>query len=217
MSGQESLELLSQIRRDAQRIAAVFQLKYKGILAEHPRVKSRYGVCYADGLIKIRLNHARTGKPLKYSSLIDTLCHELAHLKYFNHGPEFKRFFFRILSWARKEGIYRPRPVYSRSDSSLAYSHTSLYPRKSVAASFGGYQPLGPLKRNGVPVFAPEISKPVQGELLLPWEQQYFDSNQQHGTGRKKAGGDAVDELIKVKPVALSRKIKVAPEQLSLF
>ena len=52
---------------------------------------------------------ATTGKPLKYSSLVNTLCHELAHLRHFDHGPRFKAFYFEILDFARESGIYRPR------------------------------------------------------------------------------------------------------------
>jgi hypothetical protein len=72
-------------------------------------VKSRYGVCYDDGSIKIRLSHAVSGQALKYSSLVNTLCHELAHLRHFNHGPRFKAFYLQLLEWSRREGIYRPR------------------------------------------------------------------------------------------------------------
>lgn len=101
-------ELIARLRRDARRIAAQFDLEYQGIEPENSRVKRRYGACFSDGRIKIRLTHARTGRPLKYSSMVDTLCHELAHLKHFNHGPQFKACYFRILDWARAEGIYHP-------------------------------------------------------------------------------------------------------------
>jgi hypothetical protein len=37
------------------------------------------------------------------------LCHELAHLRYFDHGPHFKSFYLRILEWSREQKIYRPR------------------------------------------------------------------------------------------------------------
>ncbi len=108
MSRTERGKLLAQLRWDAKRIAAHFGLTYTAIEAEAPRVKRRYGACFSDGRIKIRLNHARTGRPLKYSSMIDTLCHELAHLKHFNHGPRFRAFYQDILAWARKAGIYQP-------------------------------------------------------------------------------------------------------------
>jgi len=104
-------DLIDRLRCDGRRIAAHFELEYEGIDPENARVKRRYGSCHSDGRIKIRLTHIRTGRPLKYSSMVDTLCHELAHLKHFNHGPHFKAFYFRILDWAREEGIYSPSPM----------------------------------------------------------------------------------------------------------
>jgi hypothetical protein len=101
-------ELIERLNRDGSRIARVFGLRYRVIEAERANVRRRYGVCYSDGTIRIRLNHAVTGNPLKYSSLVDTLCHELAHLRHFNHGPRFKRFYLEILEWSRGDGIYRP-------------------------------------------------------------------------------------------------------------
>ncbi len=111
MEREISRGLLEQLNRDAERIAARFALAYHSIEAERPQVKRRYGVCFSDGRIRIRLRHAATGRPLKYSSLVNTLCHELAHLKHFNHGARFKAFYLRILAFARSEGIYRPRQV----------------------------------------------------------------------------------------------------------
>jgi predicted metal-dependent hydrolase len=101
-------ELMQRLERDAERIAGRFRLRYRSIEAERANVKSRYGVCYDDGRIKIRLRHAVTGRPLKYSSLVNTLCHELAHLRHFNHGERFKAFYFQLLDYARSEGIYCP-------------------------------------------------------------------------------------------------------------
>jgi predicted metal-dependent hydrolase len=100
--------LIEGLNQDAERLARRFGLRYRSITAERAGVRSRYGVCYADGAIKIRLRHATTGRPLKYSSLVNTLCHELAHLRHFNHGPRFKAFYFEILDYARALGIYRP-------------------------------------------------------------------------------------------------------------
>ena len=101
-------QLIERLNFDAERLARRFGLRYRSITAERAGVRSRYGVCYADGAIKIRLRHATTGRPLKYSSLVNTLCHELAHLRHFNHGPRFKAFYFEILDHARALGIYRP-------------------------------------------------------------------------------------------------------------
>ena len=89
-------ELIDRLNRDAVVIATRFVLRYRAIEAERPRVKRRYGVCYADGTIRIRLRHAATDKPLKYSSLVNTLCHELAHLQHFNHGARFQRLYRAI-------------------------------------------------------------------------------------------------------------------------
>jgi len=99
---------MGRLNRDAAVIAARFGLRYRSVEAEAARVKRRYGICYSDGTIRIRLRHATTGKPLKYSSLINTLCHELAHLKHFDHGYDFRSFYAVILEYARDRGIYRP-------------------------------------------------------------------------------------------------------------
>jgi predicted metal-dependent hydrolase len=101
-------EILARLQCDAELIARRFGLRYRAIEAERPRVRRRYGVCYADGTIRIRLRHAVRGEALKYSSLVNTLCHELAHLRHFNHGLRFRRFYAQLLEYARDRGIYRP-------------------------------------------------------------------------------------------------------------
>jgi predicted metal-dependent hydrolase len=100
--------LMRRLNRDAAVLAARFGLRYRSIEAEAARVKRRYGICYSDGTIRIRLRHASTSKPLKYSSLVSTLCHELAHLQHFDHGIGFQNFYAAILEYARDQGIYRP-------------------------------------------------------------------------------------------------------------
>jgi len=200
-------EILNQLRRDAERIAERFRLSYRGILAEHPRVKSRYGVCYADGLIKIRLNHAKTGKPLKYSSLVDTLCHELAHLRHFNHGPEFKAFFFQLLAWARREHIYRP----GRADQDSTRAPNALDRATAMA--------LPPLPvRNGVPVFADPQSSVSTEIASLPWER--WRAPAAAGTVEPESASPRPPSPRASAPQPVPRASSLtrrAPEQLSLF
>lgn len=108
MDRRTARQILARLERDARALAAAFDLRYRALEAERGNVRRRYGVCFSDGTIRIRLRHAVSGRPLKYSSLVNTLCHELAHLRHFDHGLRFRRLYARILAHARREGIYRP-------------------------------------------------------------------------------------------------------------
>ena len=99
---------MQRLRADADQICQEFGLRYSALEPERANVKRRYGICYADGTIKIRLRHVNTGRPLKYSSLVSTLCHELAHLRHFDHSPRFQKFYLELLRWARMRGLYQP-------------------------------------------------------------------------------------------------------------
>jgi len=77
--------------------------------ADQPDALDRYGICFDDGRILVRLIHARTGRPLRYSALIDTVVHELAHLRYMDHGPRWEALYDRMLAWCRRERIYAPQ------------------------------------------------------------------------------------------------------------
>jgi predicted metal-dependent hydrolase len=101
-------DLMRRIRRDAEVIAVHFGLRYRALEPERRNVTSRYGVCFSDGTIRIRLQHATTGRLLLYSSLVSTLCHELAHLRHFNHGLRFQAFYDQLLEFARDREIYQP-------------------------------------------------------------------------------------------------------------
>jgi hypothetical protein len=105
---QQDQAVVALLRRHALRLAHSFDLPLRALHAESRRVRSRYGVCYADGTIKIRLRSVRNGELLRESSLVDTLCHELAHLRHFDHSARFERLYRRILEYARRHGIYRP-------------------------------------------------------------------------------------------------------------
>jgi hypothetical protein len=121
--------LLDRLRKDADVICARFELRYASIQAERANVKRRYGICYADGTIKIRLRHVATGRPLKYSSLVSTLCHELAHLRHFDHSPRFYDFYYELLGWSRRMGIYQPTPRGARRPRGPAAVPTASGPR----------------------------------------------------------------------------------------
>ncbi len=129
--------LIERLNRDAQHIAWRFGLRYRAIEAERANVTSRFGVCYDDGVIKIRLRHAVTSRPLRYSSLISTLCHELAHLRYFNHGLRFRAFNQQLLEFARAEKIYRP----GQADPTAERTARDV-PTRSAARKTQSAQPL---------------------------------------------------------------------------
>jgi predicted metal-dependent hydrolase len=117
VSREEDAAIVEKLRGMAAELAAHFGLSYTAIDAESDGVVAHYGICYADGRIRIRLRHAVTGRILKESSLVDTLCHELAHLKHFDHSLRFRRFHERVLGEARRRGWYRPaaRPRETRA------------------------------------------------------------------------------------------------------
>lgn len=141
-------ELLGRLAADAGRIADRFGLEYRALEAERSNVTSRYGICYEDGTIKIRLNHASTREPLKYSSLVNTLCHELAHLRHFNHGARFKAFYLELLGWARQQGIYQPgrRQAAPQASRQTAGHTTRPATLAGLAGASGSKQPVGPLQ-----------------------------------------------------------------------
>ena len=131
--------LMERLTRDGEQIARHFGLRYKSLDAERANVTSRYGVCYADGSIRIRLRHAVTGRPLKYSSLVNTLCHELAHLRHFNHGARFKAFYFELLDFARARGIYRPGSVPAAPPARLPMPAAPAAPSRPLQLTLFGH------------------------------------------------------------------------------
>jgi len=105
---EEGGRTMERLREWGTDLARRFRLRYRALNPEQEGVNDHYGVCYEDGVIRIRLRHAVTGRLLKESSLVDTLCHELAHLRYFDHSPRFWNYYRRILNEARRLGYYRP-------------------------------------------------------------------------------------------------------------
>jgi len=103
--------LLQWLDRDARHLSARFRLPLVRLDQEHLRVKRRFGSCDSEGVIRLRLRNRRNGDYLRYSSLVATLCHELAHLRFMDHGHGFRSLYAEILRFARATEIYRPRAV----------------------------------------------------------------------------------------------------------
>jgi len=94
-------QIIDRLRRKARRIAAEFNLKLTRVDEMNSRSKNA-GVCFAGGLILIRLHRRNTRRHLSSRWLLDTLCHELAHLRHLNHGLKFRDLYHEILGHARR-------------------------------------------------------------------------------------------------------------------
>ena len=108
--GEARTRAIERLRKHAALLASAFDLPLHSIEPESERVRRRYGICFADGRIRIRLHQLRSTDVLKYSVMVDTLCHELAHLRHFNHGQRFWKLYRHIRAYAERQGIYRPGP-----------------------------------------------------------------------------------------------------------
>lgn len=158
---EEQRVVLERLRADALTLAAAYRLPLRSLDAERAQVRRRYGICYDDGSIRIRLHHARTAQLLKYSSLVDTLCHELAHLRYFDHGRRFTAFYEKLLAYARRGRIYRPgqSPPRRREDpqSSLLVAIPRRPPSQPPQTSPPAKMPAGSVQ---LELFPPDLRLP---------------------------------------------------------
>ena len=105
---QEVVDILAKVKREVQPILRKFGLKFttmKESVAEGTLGFNR-------GRRIIALNVRQRADPMKirkYSAIMRTMIHELAHLKHMDHSRAFYDFDEELLAFARKKGIYKPR------------------------------------------------------------------------------------------------------------
>lgn len=58
---------------------------FKKLAGNDKCAKNSFGYCSTDGHIRIAIRNPNTGKPVKWETVINTVCHELAHMTYQHH------------------------------------------------------------------------------------------------------------------------------------
>jgi predicted metal-dependent hydrolase len=86
--------------------AWIHNLNYAGLLTIHKEKFARnlYGICHPDGRIAIRIRWAN-GRALMPYAIIDTMAHELAHLKYWTHSEKWFNLHSKILRDMANDGL----------------------------------------------------------------------------------------------------------------
>jgi hypothetical protein len=108
LEGKEQVAaILAKIRRDVQPVLKEFGLSFSTL--NESVAEGSLG--FNRGQRIIALNVRQKSNPMllrKYSAIMATMLHELAHLRHMNHGPQFKMFEAELVAWARSHGIYSP-------------------------------------------------------------------------------------------------------------
>lgn len=90
----------------ARRISKKFRLKFNKLFlyAYDDRLrKTTYGSCFSDsGNIWIRTRPTWYGKLHKLDTIVDTVCHEMAHMRIGPHNKKFWQLHARIKEWVYK-------------------------------------------------------------------------------------------------------------------
>jgi predicted metal-dependent hydrolase len=90
-----------------------FDIRLRGVARTKP-TNSLFGSCYPNGKIVMTVRW-KSGKPLHAYSLVDTMAHELAHLRYFSHSQRWAELYSRIFFVMVRDGVYqRLRPLVKR-------------------------------------------------------------------------------------------------------
>jgi hypothetical protein len=103
-----SIILWKEIHEIANKVCKHFRLKYNAILPETRKQVRFYGECVQTPKgknIYIRIHQlGRPRRPLAASTILDTLAHELAHLRHWGHDKKHKELHKQILVFIRELG-----------------------------------------------------------------------------------------------------------------
>lgn len=78
-----------------------------------PATKEFYGDCSGDGHVRIQLRRGTT--PLLPYQIIDTMAHELAHLRHLSHKPAWFRLHVKILAEMEYDDVFKQLRRLQRS------------------------------------------------------------------------------------------------------
>lgn len=113
-SDEEATEVLRKAEEDLQPLVNHFGLTYRDIKLSHN--KSIYGRLTDSGRILIN-PFKKDGTLRKYSVIIETLIHELAHTKFAGHRKgTYGRVYKKLVTWAKEKEIYQPRQTRKRAE-----------------------------------------------------------------------------------------------------
>ncbi len=96
------IQMFKMLKQASRHLCKKFNLRYRslGLFAfSDPDSRTCRGICYGDGTIYIGLRKTRRSKLDRLDTMIDTLVHELAHLKHDNHSKDFWKFHKRMKRW----------------------------------------------------------------------------------------------------------------------